>query len=75
MGVNVDAQRLAAMPATQKAISMLIEIRKRDWSNPHAGTKKVVGNGIVVEAGLVVEDWRSWAVTAVTRRGDNVGHE
>ncbi len=75
MGVHIDAQRLAAMPATLKAIPVVIEIRKRNWSNPHAGTKKVIGNTTAIEAGLVIEDWRTWAVTTVTRRDDDVGHD
>ncbi len=63
------------MPASHKAISMLIEIQKRDLSNSHAGTKFTIKNITTVEAGHVVEDWRSWAVTAATRRDDDVGHD
>ncbi len=63
------------MPATQKAMPVLIEIRKRDWGNSHAGIKFIIGNTTAVQAGFVIEDWRTWTVTAATRRGDNVGHD
>ncbi len=75
MGVHVDTKRFATVPATHETISVLIEIRKRDWSNPHAGIKFIIGNTTAVEAGFVIEDWRSWAVTAATRRDDDVGHD
>ncbi len=63
------------MPATHKAISMLFEIRKRDWSNSHASIKFIIGNTTAVQAGFVIEDWRSWAVATVTRRDGNFGHD
>ncbi len=75
MGVHVDALRFAAMPATHKAIPVLIEIRKRDWSNSHTGIKFLIGNTTAVDASFVIEDWRSWAVTTATRRDDDVGHD
>ncbi len=75
MGVHVDTQRFAAVPATHKAISVLIEIWKRDWSNSHAGIKFIIGNTIAIDAGFVIEDWRTWAVTTATRRDDDVGHD
>ncbi len=75
MGVHVATQRFAAVPDTHKTISVLIEIWKRDWSNSHTGIKFIIGNTTAVEAGHVIEDWRSWAVTTVTRRDDDVGHE
>ncbi len=75
MRAHVDAQRLAAIPGTHKAISMTLKIRKRDWSNPHAGIKFIIGNTTAIEASFVIEDWRSWAVTTVTRRDDDVGHD
>ncbi len=62
------------MPATHKAIPVLIKIRKRDWGNLHAGTKAIIGNTTAVEAGFVIEDWRSWTVTTVTRRDGDFGH-
>ncbi len=62
------------MPATHEAILVLLEIRKKDWSNPHAGIKFIIGNTTAVEAGFVIEDRRTWTVTTVTRRDDDVGH-
>ncbi len=75
MGVHVDIQRFAAVPTTYEAISVLFEIRKRDWGNPHAGIKIIIGNVTAVKAGFVIGDWRSWAVMTVTRRDDDVGHD
>ncbi len=63
------------MSATHKAIPVLIEIRKRNWSNSHTGIKFIIGNTTAVEAGFVIEDWRTWTVTTVTRRDDDVGHD
>ncbi len=62
-------------PQCQLPINVLFEIWKRDWSNPHAGIKFIIGNITAVEVGHVIEDWRSWAVTAVTRRDDDFGHD
>ncbi len=62
------------MPASHKAIPVLIEIRKRDWSNPHTSAKIIIGNITAVDTGFVIEDWRSWTVTTVTRRDGDFGH-
>ncbi len=75
MGVHVDAKRFAAVPAANKTFFVLFEIWKRDWGNSHASIKFIIVNTTAVQAGHVIEDWRSWAVTTATRRDDDVGHD
>ncbi len=74
MGTHIDAQRFTAVPAANKTFSVFFEIWKRDWSNPHTGIKFFIGNTTAVDASFVIEDWRTWAVTTVTRRDGDFGH-
>ncbi len=60
------------MPATQETVTVLIKIRKGDWSNPPTGIQVLDEDNIAVDVGLLFGDPRTGTTTEDTHRGGNI---
>ncbi len=56
------------MPATQETVPVLIEIWKRNWSNPPTGIQVLDEDNTTLDAGLLFGDPRTGTTTEVAQR-------